>query len=367
MSDKNFFLTLIVVILIVLSFGAYKYYLHNSRSNQSEHYQMGCNILSPSGNIIWYSEAYLCAFLNDGSFFTAGTDGLRYHSKTDDIVWYKNDMSRFHKLVLSEDRRYVLSIGSEKNIINDELIRSDVFEVTDKNGITVKRWSVFENLNALKQLGLSFFKSPPQYGAANWAFDPKVKKEITHANSFQEINSDVAIYGSSIWKPGNYLVYLYGPVATALVLDSEMKKILWHFDFAVKGKSTVHDLQLVQNGNILLYYNFTNEFLREPHYSSLVLADPITMHTKWNYNATPPESFFSDTFGGVQQLENGNFLYSITKQAQRFPDEVEIAHEVTPLGQRVFSIKSPYPKNRGYQEIKQIDATEFLKNNQMYK
>jgi len=352
-------------LLICLALGIIGYLKFFKKTNvPSSYYQAGCLILEKNGAVLKNFPGHLCLFLENGDLIVSNpTEKMRYYQSNGNMLW-EDDNPGLHQLILANDKKHFITIVSESNLLNGKTLRTDVFTMRDFQNKTVKEWSTFQNLDLLKRYGLTYFsscKNEPCAMPVYWlgAKGTKYDGQLTHTNMIQEFTKNEAIPSSNIWKKGNFLVYLFGRLTVALVLDSEMKQVLWHFDFTKIGRDNLHSLQLTPKGTLLAFFNYTLPYAQEPLFSSIGLLDLNTLQTKWSYSGNPPRKYFVENQGGVQLLKNGNYFYTVSN-----PDNLS-GHEVTTSGKEIFSIAVDVNKFHRFQEIKQIDAAEFLKNNRM--
>ena len=361
---KNFHIQLILL-FIIITIIIFKTY---NKNGPQKTYQIDCAIVDEKGIFIRQYAGGYCLFRDNGDLIISKTtNGISYFTKSGERLWTRKDPT-LHKIVTSNDKKSFITITSEYKIFSGRKIRADLFSVISFENKLLKSWSTFQNIADLENKELAFFKNPilASLWTTAWLRDGTndIFGEITHANSIQEISANEEIKDSKIWKSGNYLIYLYGPMSTAIVLDSEMQKVLWFFDMRKTGKVNIHDLQLIKDQKLLFLNNKNDDPITGKLFSSVEIYNLDFSKMLWRYTETPPEKFYTEKWGGVQVLKNGNFLYTNSSVDNHFPT----ANEITPEGQTVFSLKSNLRNSKGtmpipVQEIKQIDLSDFLKNN----
>ena len=94
---------------------------------------------------------------------------------------------------------------------------------------------------------------------------------------------------------------------------------------------------MLDNGNIVLYDNGYSR-----GYTRVLEIDPVTHDIVWEYQGSPPESFFSATLGSVQRLPNGNTLIAESVRGRLI--------EVTPDREIVWEYWNPSWQD-GYREV----------------
>ena len=132
------------------------------------------------------------------------------------------------------------------------------------------------------------------------------------------------------------------------ILNIESRKLVWsmvmnnEFD-ANPGQHAAHSLP---GGEILVFVN-NGDFSqrraqRSESFSYIGLVDSLTSKFKWKHIPEPAERYFSQRFGAVEKLENGNFLISYLKS-----DENGAAFEVTDKGRLVWEWTNGTRKSDG--------------------
>ena len=186
---------------------------------------------------------------------------------------------------------------------HEDGIYADFIREIDQDGNTVWEWHAATDMD-MNQFPLS----------------PVVKREeYAHANTiFPCPNGDMIIN----WRYNN----------TMARIDRESKKISWFLNDTGYGQH--HDVQELENGNILFFANGANTFMFGPENGSRVVEiDPKTNEEVWSYQGTPPRSFMSWFISGCQRLASGNTLICEGLWGRLF--------EVTPDGKIVWDYTSP--------------------------
>lgn len=124
----------------------------------------------------------------------------------------------------------------------------------------------------------------------------------THTNSVEVLSVAMAAHFPQ-FAPGQILISLRN-IDTIAVLDPKTRRIVWAFNGIWRGQ---HSPQFLANGHILL---LDNKGHVENHkiYSRVLEFNPTTLGVEWSYPITKEQYFFTDSFGRVQRLENGNTL-----------------------------------------------------------
>ncbi|MDZ4081696.1 MAG: arylsulfotransferase family protein [Bdellovibrionales bacterium] len=318
------------------------------------HLYFGCEIYdikdTSKPKLVRKFPGELCLFLNDGSVVQSLPDRVAKHDAHMKELWSLPTKAH-HQINLSPDGRHILIIGSEAVLPDRKYgnARSDVLFVVDQKGKIQKRFSFYDNR---KQFNQAAWKNAVERRFPmiwNLARFKEVKWEITHANSFYEIEAHTAEKTNPEFKKGHYIVNDVS-LMMAFVLDHKLKKVVWQKSLRPEIWNMTHDVQVLPNGRLLYYDNGTKE---KPQ-SSLRETDLATGKDEWTYLGQDGVRFFSNRWGGVQRLADGGTLYTdITTR----PEIIEI----DPSGKKRWSW---YPGDGKYlQQARKVDLTEFLKNN----
>ncbi|MDP6430007.1 MAG: arylsulfotransferase family protein [Rhodospirillales bacterium] len=170
-----------------------------------------------------------------------------------------------------------------------------------------------------------------------FALHPMVARKYLCANTvFPCPNEDVIVN----WRRNN----------TMAIIDYATGKIKWHMRDYAYGQQ--HDVQLLENGNILFFANGANVEDAGPEGGSrIVEIDPETKEVVWMYRGLPPRTFFSWYISGCQRLASGNTLVCEGVAGRFF--------EVTPECEIVWEYASPY--------IVEDEGALYHGNNQVFR
>lgn len=153
------------------------------------------------------------------------------------------------------------------------------------------------------------------------------RKEFAHANTvFPLPNGDIMLS----WRNNSLVAHV----------DRETKKFKWEmYDYRLGHQ---HDVQMLDNGNVLVFANGCHAHWHGPHEGSRVWEiDPKTNDIVWEYAGDPPYTFDSTFISGMQRLSSGNTLICEGRWGRFF--------EVTPDKEIVWEYVSPYfQKNPPY-------------------
>ncbi|MFC2162831.1 arylsulfotransferase family protein, partial [Candidatus Altiarchaeota archaeon] len=132
-----------------------------------------------------------------------------------------------------------------------------------------------------------------------------------HPNTIEVVGRDIMDGPDVLFKKGQMLFCLRD-VNIIGVIDLMEEEVVWWMgdEGLIDG---AHDPSITKDGNILLFDNGVSR-----GYSRIVEIDPATKKGVWTYEADPPESFFSNVMGGVQELGNGNYLVTESTKGRAF-------------------------------------------------
>lgn len=192
-------------------------------------------------------------------------------------------------------------------------------------------WSSFEAREALsahhEPLPLDR-AAPPESGPPDTVYD------YHHLNTLEVLPDPASASGPGAarllredgrFRPGSLLLCARN-ASLVFVLDPSTGAIAWSagpglLDFP-------HTPTLTPRGTVLVFDNGWHR-----GWSRAVELDPRSGAVVWSYEADPREGFFTRTRGSAQRLSNGNTLLC---EAER-----GLAFEVTPAGERVWSLRNP--------------------------
>jgi hypothetical protein len=307
---------------------------------------MDCNVIDWSGQVLRSFAYSYCEYLNDGRLIAANDDKIMAFDKDMRPLWEKT-LPVHHRLNKTRDGRHIVFLSSETQPFQGEPLRFDVVYKMDLDGNIVNSWRVFTNIDELKRrVGLRHITPWRDV----WTdFKSAAKGEISHANSVYEIGDN------PYFKPGDFIVNLHGPLNRIIVLSHDLSQIDW----LSKQHYHVHDVQVTDQGNILLYRNFQED---QSEVSTLEEIDPRTEQPAWIYKAPAAHGFFSKIKGSVQRLRGDFYLFA---DLTTHPSAVLIDKH----GQRLWSFESPF-KNRKNIPIKMervqlLNLRGFLKMNNL--
>jgi hypothetical protein len=212
-----------------------------------------------------------------------------------ELVWKRSNLKVHHEVTLS-DRNTLLIDFREEHRYKGRLVIFDGIEELDlEDGRSLRRWSTWENLDALRQ-----HHQPSVLDSPGGKMPKKDLYDYFHQNSIQALPDTPLGRKDRRFARGNWLVSLRN-VDLVLILQRETMEILW--SWGPGQLEWQHMPRMLSNGRILIFDNGTRR-----KWSRVIEMDPLTRTIVWEYKEDPPESFFSPEMGSVQRLPNGNTL-----------------------------------------------------------
>jgi hypothetical protein len=145
----------------------------------------------------------------------------------------------------------------------------------------------------------------------------EARKEWTHGNSLK------------VTSQGDLLVS-YRLTSTVGIVDRASGQFRWKWGPGVLSHQ--HNPTWLDNGRVLIFDNGGHR--RGSSYSRVVEVDPASNEIAWEYQGSPPVSFFSEVISGAERLPNGNTLI-----CEGVPGRI---FEVTPNREIVWEYISPF-------------------------
>lgn len=335
---------------------------YSSRLLASQSYVINCDIYNEKQELIRKFPGRMCQFFEDGSFLSAVQDKLVYYDKFLTKVWSK-DLYPHHQFNMSLDEKKILVIGSEivelkadSKLKESTWIRSDVLYVMSRDGKILNQFNLYENRSQFDKK--SWKSAMDRKFPIVWDLSlyKKAKWEVTHTNSFHEIPDNKIAIKIPAFKKGNFLVNDIS-LMQSFVLSSDLKTVLWQDQIIHSDWTMFHDVQVVENSENIIFYDNGTPLRPE---TRLVEYNLVKNDISWQYPKELTTSFYSKKMGGLQLLENGDFLYNdLTKSAEFF--------EVNRKGEKVksFLLGHKYSLDldkNPFQQVKKMDLSKFLEN-----
>ncbi|MCB1882611.1 MAG: hypothetical protein KDG89_01240 [Geminicoccaceae bacterium] len=240
----------------------------------------------------------------EGGHFPYG-GGLARLDKDSNVVWKVNENTH-HDVFVADDGTIWVPAMTYRDGPMPGLPRNKTWYYEDTVLHVSPEGEVLEKISVLEALK----------GLPGLLPDRIESSDFTHLNNVETVPAAFAAKVPG-FEAGDILVSLRDLSALVLI-DKDTHLAKW----SMKGRFVLqHDPDLMPNGHILLY---DNRGLRLACKATRILEiDPTTEKVVWSYGgcpATREDGFYSDVWGDVQLLANGNVLF----------DE--------PMGGRVFEV-----------------------------
>lgn len=319
---------------------------------KDHHLVSGRSIFSMQGKLIRSFPGQRCLFLDDGSFLSGGASSLRLINKNSEVVWELKGHYH-HQMNLSADKKRILALSSHVTKNKSGNLREDKFQIIDLNGKVIHE----QNASAL----FSKRSVPPFSKVLNRNLRDIVgaETEISHFNSIYEVPSVSGKEHPAYIKEGN--IVINGVVSGIFVLSPDLKKILHYFTVKESLDHSLHDVQVNEKGNLLIYNNrgkTAQEKFPQNYYTNAAEIRPETGAVIHKFEAEPKEIFYSKISGSIQELDgdtwlithylSGSFIYS--KSKKKFLSSIRTTH----FDQNNSAVPT--------QQTKSYDLSKFLKH-----
>lgn len=311
----------------------------------------GHSIADQSFNEVRSIRSRQALFQPDGSILHVFTMALELRDKTGRFIWGRN-IPNSHGVERCCGGKALALMTSEEIKYHGKVVRSDGFEIIEiGTGRTLAKWRLAEHIKELEAfLGVKKLPLEPSYWLdAEELAKPDAQQEISHANSFFEIQDNEAAKKNPAFAKGNFLYNLHLPTNRFIVLSADLKKILW----ISRRQYWAHDVQIVNDGRILFFEN------RQESNPTASRIREITADEKdvWAFQPKLEPQFYSELDGSIRELGDGYYLAAEGDPNQRITifhrDGRIIAAEKNYRGARLgFKIQTATP----------ADITEFLRH-----
>ena len=295
-----------IVLFIILFFTQSTFYGFNDADIAARSVISFCDIHNTQGKKIITFPGSLCAYKDDGSVVYTSSEKLSMVNSQDSVLWEKKGFFH-HQIKWSSNKKNILAIDSDFYEMNKKKYRTDVLVIYNEDGTLNKKILATD---MIKQVEKGFHIQD-----GRWFYSAKFNEtagEVSHINSFYEIPQHSNTTKIKQIPPGGYVVNgLYDGI---FILDSDLKKVLYHFKFPFTVDNLIHDVQVTNRGTFLMFVNVFNPTPGKPSgypYSAAVEYDPFTNKILWKFTAVPHEIFYSPATGGVQELDENTVLISV--------------------------------------------------------
>jgi len=265
--------------------------------------------LLPNGNLLWSGRT------DEGPPLRSGKGGLlREVTWGGEVVWEYIDHAQHHDFRrLSNGNTIYIGWeaipttcgrrirGGRPGTERDGVIYGDYIREVTPSGESVWEWHAYEDME------LERYEVCP---ACN-------RDEFAHANACFPL-------------PDGDIMISFRRLNLIAIIDKATRRFRWEKRDDSWGHQ--HDCSLLPNGKILLFANGIHGS-GNPH-SRVVELDPATGDVKWEYQGSPPWTFFSPNISGAQRFPNENTLICEGQMGRVF--------EVTPEEEIVWEYVCPF-------------------------
>ncbi len=261
-------------------------------------FSAGCMLYDFQGNSVKSFPGSICLYQEDGGIISGTDRAIRALSPERNLLWEKSG-NFHHQLNFTPDGKRVLALSSEVREEKGVMVRYDQFLIFDLEGNILAENSI-RNLekNLLDNNVTQFFQG----------MFLNTTKERSHFNSIFEIGDVKVNPAVPAIAKGNIIVNSL--FLGVFILSPDLKRVLHKFMIPGSPGHLVHDVQILPDGNILIFNNESNP--REAAYpaSALQILDPVTLKPVYSFDGEKGIPLYSSHCGGVQKLDEEYFLYS---------------------------------------------------------
>jgi hypothetical protein len=280
-----------------------------------------CIIESLEGEVVITLPGGFCHIFPDGSLLTfhEGT-GVMFDGSG--ILKWKIPVTMHHDLFVDEiSGTFFVIIGDFYG--SKETVRYDGVRGFDLDGNQIFNWELKDHIDEFERIvGEKIAPSRTNSGLLQFA----------HLNSVQIIPPNSLETEHPAFHRGNLLVncWKYGIL---FILDRKTSKIIWSFRRKDDLVWRTHTPRITSKGKILLLANLHDTKDPDQNFSAIEMLDPLTRKIAMQLTAEDRNKFFTMDGGGVQLLDNGNFLVTQSDSG--------IAFEMTSHGRIVWQWNNP--------------------------
>jgi hypothetical protein len=157
--------------------------------------------------------------------------------------------------------------------------------------------------------------------------------DLFHSNSVEWMHRPALFERHRLYGPDNILVCFRHQNRIAIFHWPD-NQVLW--SWGAGELAGPHDAQVLESGNVLVFDNGLGR-----GWSRAIEVEPLSGRIVWEYQAAPPESFYTASKGSAQRLPNGNTLLAESDRGRAF--------EIDPSGEIVWEYICPHRLGGGAQ------------------
>ncbi len=250
----------------------------------------GCRIFDSKGIAVKTLPGEFCQFYTNGDLLTATVESLKMIDQNNHVKWELKGAFH-HQLNKSLDEKRILVLDS--------------FIKRSKHNPNI----IVEKFMVLDLVGKILFQATSEDLLSQVSVKMYAPNQQTHLNSFYEIPKlTTNRVLPSFLKEGNFILNSYR--SGVFILSPDLKKVLHHFVFKSSIANQVHDVQVLESGNILFFNNMSVDSKRGNPFSAIEELDMVTNEIVLSFSGNPTGIFYSLFCGGVQELDPEHILFS---------------------------------------------------------
>lgn len=287
---------------------------HFLKKQERVFYQTECKIFDSQGHLVRiFDRSDFCLLLDDGSIISATTRHLKKINPNGEIQWFlKNSGYYHHALTLLKNKSEFLIFSSNYRDENNKDYRYTQLQRYSLDGKLLQQWQLSQHFDTFFKL----IKKTPERSAVSvdmHDYSP-FKYEFEHINSIQEIPANVAQTIRPSLAQGNLLIGI-NPYCVVAIFDKTSFNLIDTISIFEGENCYFHDPQILPSGELLVYIN---KSLKRHKERANVFIEKINLVNGAHRSIFPQINYSSTLFGGVQEIEKGQYLINgfVTKERQ---------------------------------------------------
>ncbi len=260
-------------------------------------------------------------------------DQITKQSFSGEELWSTKE--KFHHDFHVDKNLNVYALQKEQQIVNHdnfgfEIIVDNLVKIDDQGNQVSKTnlypaFKEYLDFKRLDQIRTQLSPTNPVWHRDN--IEANEPEDLMHFNTIELVDCDKL----DICE-GEQVFLLSSANANIIALyDLEEDRVIWTFGHGILERP--HRPTIINNNKILVFDNGTTR-----GYSRILIVDILSKKIEWEYSGPP--KFYSPHTSGVQLLENGNFLVTVSAENKLF--------ELSPKGRIVNNYKNILGGYRGF-------------------